>query len=434
MNPYPNGFYRPVPPEREASYFAQQRRLRRRNPRPTTNLDVAAIADVDNLAACYEILKQENGTAPGPDRVRFDDIGRSELYAILRPTSEAILSGTYRPGPARAVKIPKAGNRGYRTLTIRNLIDRVVAKAVYEASLPYWEDIFLDGSHGFRPRRSNWTMLASLGRVMAEQDRWALVSDDVTSAFPSLQIDRVLEHHREHLGSNPLLITLIETILRGGDPSRAIGLDQGSPYMPLALNVHLHHVFDLNAHELGGDPGCPTPWWRYADNLVVACRHIEEGQRVLQSMRQRLGTVGLTLKGENDGLPVNLRQGRSVQLLGFSLYRSGNQLGIKLGAGAWTGMKENLLRAHEQSHPAQAAEAAIDGWIDSYGPAFGARQHRSVAYLLQLASDYGFRELYSPDYYLSRCRGAYQRWLNLRSGRPARAATADTDLSTGGRP
>ena len=52
------------------------------------------------------------------------------------------------PGPAREVKIPKAGNRGFRTLTLRNVIDR--AKAVTEAMVPHLENL-LTGSHGFRP-------------------------------------------------------------------------------------------------------------------------------------------------------------------------------------------------------------------------------------------------------------------------------------------
>jgi retron-type reverse transcriptase len=356
---YHNSYYLPLPPEKEAAFFAQQRRAARRAKKPTTALDVAMIADVDNLAAVWEVMRKENGQAPGPDGIRFPDLGRHELYKALRRTRMAILAGTYRPGPAREVKIPKAGNRGFRNLTLRNLIDRVIAKAVNEAMVPFWENIFLDGSHGFRPDRSNWTLLANLERAVVGQGRWVLVSDDMKSAFPSVNIDRVVEDHMRHVTSKNLL-DLTETILRGGDPDRKIGLDQGCPYMPAALNLHLHYALDMHAHTLGDDPEVPTPWFRHADNLVASCRDVQEGQRVLAGMKQRLAAVGLVLKGENGGRPVDLRQhGQSVQLLGFTLFRAERDLGIKLGAGAWKNLKKNLLKAHEKNRPGDAPELPL---------------------------------------------------------------------------
>jgi hypothetical protein len=119
------------------------------------------------------------------------------------------------------------------------------------------------------------------------------------------------------------------------------------------------------------------------------------------------------LKGENNGQPVDLQQRESVQLLGFELFKSREQLGIKQGAGAWGNIKKNLMKAHETNRPSAAARAAIDGWIDSYGPAFRMRQTRNVAYLLRLGAELGFRELGDPDHYVGRCAGAYQRWRSL---------------------
>jgi hypothetical protein len=432
MSTYPNSYYLPLSPERVATFFAQARRTARKARKPATVLDIGAIADVDNLAAVWEVMRRENGQAPGPDRVRFPHVGQHELYAILRETKKAILAGTYRPGPAREVKIPKA-NGGKRTLTLRNLIDRVVAKAVNEAMVPYWETIFLDGSHGFRPDRSNWTLLAQLERAVVEQGRWVLVSDDVKSAFPRFHIDLVVEDHMRHLRSKELL-ALIETILRGGDPDRKIGLDQGCPYMPATLNLHLHHAVDVYAHALGGDPEVPTPWFRYADNLVAACRDIQEGQRVLDGMTQRLKPVGLELKGENNGKPVDLRQhGQRVQLLGFILFRQGKDFCIKLGASAWANLETKLLKAHETNRPGDAARGAIDGWIESYGPAFRRRQDRTVDNILRLARSYGFRESYPAEYYLSKCKGAYQRWRQLVKDQAHPIAKTETAALVGGR-
>jgi len=142
----------PFPPPlmgQESSFFYQQRQDERTAPTPNTSLDVRAIGAIDNLALVFDIMKRENGPAPGPDGISYPHLGRRELFDVLRPVSKAIMEGTYRPVPARQVKIPKSGNRGFRTLTLRNLVDRIVAKALNEALVPFWEKVFLDGSHGF---------------------------------------------------------------------------------------------------------------------------------------------------------------------------------------------------------------------------------------------------------------------------------------------
>jgi hypothetical protein len=403
-----------VPGHQAASFFYHKRQQARTARKPAGELNIQAIADVDNLAACFEILKRENGQAPGPDGVRYTDLGRSELFEVLRPVSRAILDGTYRPGPARVVKIPKPGSRGFRVLRLRNLVDRVVAKALNEALTPFWEKVFLPGSHGFRPDLSSWTMLASLEEVMVSQDHWILVSDDVTKAFDNVNVDLLLEHHRLHLGNNELLIGLVEAVLRGDDPARKVGIDQGSPYMPTALNVFLHHVFDLHAHSLGANPGERTTWFRYADNLVVTCHDVEEGQQVILQMKQLLGAAGLALKGENDGKPVDLKRGGRVQLLGFSLSQQKSRLQLDLTPEAWDSLEKNLLKAHETSDPGMTAQAVLQGWIVSHGPTFHGKTDDAVDHLLHVASDYGFREVYDRKYYAGECRKAWNRWTALR--------------------
>jgi hypothetical protein len=107
--------------------------------------------------------------------------------------------------------------------------------------------------------------------------------------------------------------------------------------------------------------------------------------------------------------------------LGFTLYKSGQELGIKLGEAAWKKLRQNLLEAHETSNPALTAEASINGWMESYGPAFRKRPTGTVSFILKLASEYGFRELHSPEYYISSCQGAYLRWRTFSNVHKQRA-------------
>src|SRR5262249_39935697 len=159
------------------------------------------------------------------DGVTFDDLGRSEVFAVARELSRSLTQGTYRPGRGRSVNIPKPAG-GTRPLTIRNLIDRVAAKALQLALAPRWENVFLGGSRGFRPGRSHLTLLADLARVMSHQGRWVLAADDVRKAFDSVLVADALADH-EKLASNGLLdrmpheeavrlLKVVEAVLRGG--------------------------------------------------------------------------------------------------------------------------------------------------------------------------------------------------------------------------
>src|SRR5262249_23057877 len=155
---------------------------------------------------------------------------------------------------------------------------------------------------GFRPGRSTWTLLAQLERVVTEQGRWVLAIDDVKNAFDNVRIDAVLAFHREQL-SIGILVNLVERVLRG-DAGNKVGIDQGCLFSPLALNVLLHDAYDRRAHALGANPGTPTPWLRYADNLVVPCQDVREGRQALDQIDSTLRSAGLALKGELGG-PVD---------------------------------------------------------------------------------------------------------------------------------
>jgi retron-type reverse transcriptase len=118
---------------------------------------------------------------------------------------KAILEGAMA-GPSQQLNIPKPGG-GHRTLSIRSLIDRVVSAAIYRALLPVFERLFLDGSHGFRPRRSPLTLLAALEAMMIHTGRTVLAQDDVKKAFDFVVIADVMENLREHIGGGSRHLT-----------------------------------------------------------------------------------------------------------------------------------------------------------------------------------------------------------------------------------
>jgi hypothetical protein len=367
------------------------------------------LGDPENLIRVFGELKQNAGQAPGEDGMTYADLGHSEVASCIRGLSQVVLRGRYRPAPSRQVAIPKVSGNGHRRLSLRNVLDRVVASAVNEALTPLWESIFLSGSMGFRPRRGPWDMLIELEQTMIETDSWVLAIDDIKDAFDHVNLDDLMGDHRRHI-RDPKLLDLIEIVLRGGsNPTRKEGIEQGNAYSPTCLNVRLHH-----AHDLAFGQGRTNPsWLRYADNLVYLTRDVPEGLQVLQQSQALLQSSGFTLKGE-DGPPANLKEGQGAHLLGFLISYRDRQVVYGLDEGAWTGLKQALERSHECPNPSVSATQAIQGWIGAYGPAFEGTRREVPERVLRTAASYGFRELATPEGLWKEWRSSWERWRRCR--------------------
>ena len=152
------------------SYRTRRRRRaaagRKANTNPLEPV-LAQVADAEVWLDVYEELRQYGGPAPGVDGLTYAKLGRSEAASILRAVAAAVRHGSYRPQPARLVRIPKPSG-GQRTLATRSLCDRVVAAALHRVLTPLWESVFLDGSWGFRPHRNTWGLLATLKKVVEQ--------------------------------------------------------------------------------------------------------------------------------------------------------------------------------------------------------------------------------------------------------------------------
>jgi hypothetical protein len=398
--------------EHTATYFVKNRFKKRQRARrvtePVTPIPtVDQIADSENLLETLQELKSRKGQAPGPDGFTYTDWSRFEAADIMRDLSRDVRAGVYRPGSTRKVEIPKMRG-GYRTLSLGNIVDRVLAAALNKALTPLWETVFLPMSMGFRPRRGVWQLLAELEHSIITYDRWVLAIDDIRNAFPNVVIDDVMADHRRYI-NDPALLSLIEVVLRGNVGQRRIrGIDQGNAYSPTALNVRLHHALDLGLAK-----GHHPHWRRYADNLVSACRCVPEGLRFLDNARQLLEIAGFTLKNE-DGGPQNLRKGAKIQLLGLTISRQDGVLKYGLGVNAWLKLAQNLERAHKTSDPTLCARQIVDGWVEANGLAFENGRERMLRRILMYAAAHGFREVHTVQELAYRCKMAFFRWNEYR--------------------
>src|SRR4249919_834283 len=136
---------------------------------------------------------KENGGAAGVDGVtigQFEERLKDNLYTLWNRMS----SGSYFPGPVRAVEIPKKG--GTRVLGIPNVVDRVAQTVAVLALEPEVEKVFHDDSYGYRPGRSPLDAIAACRKRCWEKD-W-VVDLDVKAFFDTVSWDLTMKAVTRH--------------------------------------------------------------------------------------------------------------------------------------------------------------------------------------------------------------------------------------------
>jgi hypothetical protein len=235
-----------------------------------------------------------------------------------------------------------------------------------------------------------------------------VVIDDVRQAFDNVVIEDVLQCHHQHL-QDPELLSLIEVVLRGGE-NKTVGIDQGSAYSPTALNLLLTHIHD---HPLEREGLSKPLWYRYGDNLAYLCPSVPEGHQVLNRVQTLLLDTNLTLKGQ-DGPPRDLWNGEGTPLLGLRLYRASNGLTLELTRKAWSQLEQHLVKAHDADDPPRAAQSAVRGWINAYGPAFREVRDDTLLHIQRLATEVGFREIGSLQDLQRWAQNSWENWQTYR--------------------
>jgi RNA-directed DNA polymerase len=235
---------------------------------------------------------KSNGGAAGADGVtieQFEERVKDNLYRLWN----RMASGSYFPGPVRAVEIPKKG--GTRVLGIPNVIDRVAQTAAVLALEPEVERIFHPDSYGYRPGRSPVDAVRVCRRRCFEKD-W-VVDLDVRSFFDSVPWDLMLKAVARHVTQEWVLL-YVERWLKapmqmpdGTLTRRTRGTPQGGPISPLIANLFLHYGLDMwLLREF------PTVRFeRFADDAVVHCVTERQAHQVREAIERRLGSVGLQL-------------------------------------------------------------------------------------------------------------------------------------------
>lgn len=406
----------------------RERELRRAGPPGPASLD--AIADRDALYRAFEHVRAEGGPGAGPDGVRAADLSGRDVGAMLDTLSHLVRGGHYRPGPARAVAVPKAAG-GVRVLRVGNLVDRVVARALHAGMEDPLEATFLPCSWGGRRGRGVWGLLAELERSVRRSGRRVLAVADVRTAFDAVPLAAVRESHRrlllrhvdapagparraEAAAERRRLLDFVGAVLGPGTTEPGRGIPQGNNYAPAAMNLAFHHYLD---RPMVGRMASP-PWFRYVDNVAFLARGVHDGEERLGRVRTLLEPHGMELK--DDAAVVDLGAGDSADMLGFRVTLAGDSLTLDLHPGAEGELAAALERYWLRDDPVATGRQYIRGWIDAHAPAI-ADGDTAVGVIGSVCGHMGLRDLLNPEDVRAGWNAARRRWDAMRAGPERRA-------------
>lgn len=374
-------------------------------PRASDCVDYDLITSPANLVEVCKWLRAKKSDAPGPDGIRLSQLTNQEIWALMHALSQVLRDGSYRPGEAREVAVPKRKG-GFRTIRIRGLFDRIVSAALYFALDPVLDRNFRPMSHGSRRGHSSMTMLAMMHYTIQQTGHAWLLNADVYHAYDEVPRTLAINSFRPYITS-PRLMSLIEVVLRG-DGAQLIGIDQGGAFSPLVFNNTMNTLFDFWI-----SPHAPPLAYRYLDNLVAHCASERETRLRIRDFTRALRNGHLRIKDPtvDDPITVDLRSTSTV-LLGFALSLRGNELHLSVPEPMWADLDDDLREAFsKRSSPTVSAMQLCRSWCDYFGPGLpdpDAAVHRIVA----LLRSYGVRDGIPRDKLYAAIHQSRQAWVD----------------------
>ena len=270
----------------------------------------------DVLAHAAEKVIANKGAA-GIDAMSVETIRpMDKRHRFLSDLREELSTKAYKPSPVLCVRIPKKDGKT-RALGIPTVKDRVVQTALVLLLEPIFEADMHPESYGYRKGKSAHQAIDSICRGLYS-GRHAVIDADISGYFDNIDHAMLMKLVSRRVSDGSIL-KLIKAFLTAPVVEEGIsrkndkGTPQGGVLSPLLANIYLN---DLD-HQVNGDAGEGAQMVRYADDLVILCRHQQTA-----SLHNRLDRY---LKSK--GLSLNAKKTRKVNFtkegfcfLGFQFY------------------------------------------------------------------------------------------------------------------
>lgn len=200
-------------------------------------------------------LSSKGARTPGVDGITKAAL-QDGLDEYLKEIRNDLLSGNYKPLPARRIYIPKANGKR-RPIGIPTLRDRIVQRAMLMAMEPIWENDFHPLSYGFRPERSVHHAIRTVRIQLTDSSftkgRW-IIEGDLSSYFDMVHHRLLMNCVRRRI-SCKRFNNLLWQFIKAGHIDKNLfcaasqGVPQGGVISPLLSNIMLNE-FDRYLDKL----------------------------------------------------------------------------------------------------------------------------------------------------------------------------------------
>lgn len=242
--------------------------------------------------------KQQTGKASG-----IDGITKEEYEKNLEVNIESLLTRmkrfSYRPRPVRKTYIPKSNGK-LRGLGIPCYEDKLVQGAMADVLNEIYENIFLDFSYGFRPKKNCHQAISQINWLLMTKKVNYILDADIKGFFDNIDHD-IMMMFLEHEIEDKNFLRYIRRFLKSGilEDYKYYESDKGTPQggliSPILANVYLHYVLDNWFNVIKKTFKGEMYLIRYADDFVVMFQYEEEASRFYKMLIERMNKFKLEL-------------------------------------------------------------------------------------------------------------------------------------------
>lgn len=302
--------------------------------------------------------KQEKNKATGIDGITKDEYEENLVDNVDKLINQ-MKAMSYRPKEVKRVYIPKTGSKELRPLGIPAYEDKLVQGAMADVLNEIYENIFLDCSYGFRPKRDCHQAIKKLDEIIMKKNINYIVDADIKGFFNNVNHEWLIKF-LEYTIQDPKFVRYIVRFLKSGimENMQHYESDKGTPQggiiSPILANVYLHYVLDL-WFDLYIKIKCKGEAYliRYCDDFVCCFENKEDAEMFYEELKDRLNKFDLELAEDKSRIiPFgNNKSGEIFDFLGFTHRNGTNRKG-----------KYKLIH-HTSGKKSKAKKQAVKEWL-----------------------------------------------------------------------